>query len=47
MSALFLLIEMQGHVMKHSSTLDLGYDETNGPELKLRYNQGFVTDKVN
>ena len=28
-------------------TVDLGYKEIKGPGLKLGYDQGFVTDKVN
>ena len=27
-------------------TVDLSCNEVNGSELKFRYNQGFVTDKV-
>ena len=28
------------------TTVDLGCNEVKGSELKFRYNQGFVTDKV-
>ena len=33
--------------MRFFYPVDLGYNEINGPGLKIRYNQGFVTDKVN
>ena len=32
--------------MKILCTVDLGCNEVKGSELKFRYNQGFVTDKV-
>ena len=31
---------------KFGSTVDLGCNEVKGSEVKFRYNQGFVTDKV-
>ena len=34
------------HDNKRNNTVDLGCNEVKGSELKFRYNQGFVTDKV-